>query len=154
MIKKFLLWAGFIFLASLISVYFNLFENFLVANQTQHGGHGGGHGGQVQQAEQSKDTDQSKYVTLTGEVVDLQCLLGNPDMGKGPSHDKCARMCIKKGLPIGFVMDGQIYLLIGKEHDSIKDDVLDYAGKISEITGIFIEYKGIKAIQVKNIKNV
>lgn len=104
-------------------------------------------------AAQGEHSGQGKEVTLKGEVVDLHCYMLHPDKGKGTEHASCAKSCINRGLPIGFLSDGQIYLLLGQEHNSAKDLVVEYAGKPSVITGTLIEHDGAKAIQVKSIKS-
>jgi hypothetical protein len=58
--------------------------------------------------------------SVKGEIVDLACYMGhpNPEKMRGPSHRKCADMCLKKGMPIGLVTDDkQVYLLL-EDHDN------------------------------------
>jgi hypothetical protein len=98
--------------------------------------------------------DTNKEVTLEGEVLDLYCYMKHPANGQGPEHAKCAQSCIRKGLPIGFLSDGVVYVIIGKEHESAKDLVVDYAGKKSRLTGTLIDHDGIKAIEIESIEAV
>lgn len=129
--KKYLLITGVTVLSLLVGVFFGL--SYMAAQEHQHMGHG-------------------KEVTLEGEVVDLHCYILHPQMGKGESHANCAKMCMNKGLPIGFLTGGKLYLLLGQEHNSAKDAVVEYAGKQSQITGTIVEQNGMMAIQVKSIK--
>lgn len=92
-----------------------------------------------------------KAVTLTGEVLDLYCFMNHPADGQGPDHAKCAAKCINKGLPIGFMSDGVVYLIIGKEHNSAAEMVAQYAGMQSVLTGKLIEHDGVKAIEIESI---
>jgi hypothetical protein len=95
---------------------------------------------------------QAKEVTLKGEVLDLYCYMKHPMDGQGPDHAKCAKMCMSKGLPIGFLSDGTVYLLLGKEHEPIANDVMDFAGKQSVLTGTLIEHDGVKSIEFIKIE--
>jgi hypothetical protein len=93
-------------------------------------------------------------VTLVGEVLDLYCYMNHPAEGQGADHAKCAKNCIRKGLPIGFLADGKVYLIIGKEHESAADLVVDFAGGQARLTGILIEHDGVKAIEIATIEKV
>jgi hypothetical protein len=98
--------------------------------------------------------ESNKEVSLVGEVLDLYCYMKHPARGQGLEHAKCAKTCIRKGLPIGFLVDGEVYLIIGKEHESAKDLVVDFAGTQSRLTGTLIEHDGVKAIEVAKIEKV
>jgi hypothetical protein len=99
--------------------------------------------------------DMNKQVTLVGEVLDMYCFMQHPADGQGPDHAKCAQNCIKKGLPIGFLAeDGEVYLIIGKEHESAKDLVVNFPGMQSRLTGTLISHDGIKAIEIESIEKV
>jgi len=94
----------------------------------------------------------SKAVTLTGEVIDLYCYMEHPKSATGLDHMKCAKSCIKKGLPIGFLSKGVVYTIIGSEHQSAANMVVDYAGRQSTIKGKLIEHNGVKAVELVSIK--
>jgi len=96
--------------------------------------------------------ESNQEVTLVGEVIDLFCYMKHPADGQGPEHAKCAQTCIRKGLPIGFLADGEVYLIIGKDHESAKDLVVDFAGMQSRLTGTLIEHDGVKAIEIAKIE--
>lgn len=92
-------------------------------------------------------------VTLQGEVVDLHCYILHPGESLGEDHAMCAKGCINKGIPAGFLAeDGTLYLLLGPGHDAAKDHVADAAGKQVTLTGTTAEHKGMKAIQVKSVE--
>ena len=97
---------------------------------------------------------EKKEITLTGEVLDLYCYMQHPEDGQGADHAKCATSCINKGLPIGYLSDGVVYLIIGSDHKTAADMVAEYAGRQSTITGMLIEHDGIKAIEIMSIKEV
>jgi hypothetical protein len=96
--------------------------------------------------------EKAAAVTLTGEVLDLYCYMEHPESATGADHAKCAKGCISKGLPIGFLAaDGTIYLIIGKDHESASTLVADWVGKKSTISGFVKEQKGLKAIELQSI---
>jgi hypothetical protein len=91
-------------------------------------------------------------VTLTGEVLDMNCFMMHPASGTGPDHIKCAQMCMAKGMAVGFkASDGTVYLLLGSEHQSPNAKVSAFAGKKSTITGTVVDHDGIKAIEMTSI---
>jgi len=99
-----------------------------------------------------KDASAARTVTLTGEVVDLYCYMQHPETAVGSEHAKCAKSCINKGLPIGFLTtDGVLYAIIGKEHEPVGRMVVDYAGTSSTITGSVLDHHGMKAIELGTI---
>jgi hypothetical protein len=107
----------------------------------------------MQKSEMHKDMDgKSKEVTMKGEILDLYCFMNHPDDGQGEGHAKCAKACINKGLPIGFLSNGEVYLITGKEHEPVASMVADYAGKQSTIKGKVITHHGMKAIDLISIE--
>jgi Heavy metal binding domain len=93
-----------------------------------------------------------KTVTLTGEVIDMTCFLQHPASATGAEHAKCAKMCINKGLPIGFLADnGTVYNLIGDDHEPIAAKVVERAGARSTITGVIVEQHGVKGFELVSI---
>jgi hypothetical protein len=104
--------------------------------------HGHGHG-----------KEEAKPVALTGEVIDLTCFMQHPANAVGMDHAKCAKVCINKGLPVGFLdEDGTMYLLIGSDHEPIASTVADVAGRKVTINGIIIEHDGVKAVQLVSVE--
>src|SRR5262245_38104887 len=66
-------------------------------------------------------------ILVIGEVLDLTCYIASNL--SGPDHAKCARDCIRSGLPAGIkAQDGKVYLLTGGPGHSINTEVADYAG--------------------------
>ncbi|HTY57839.1 MAG TPA: hypothetical protein VMF59_03440 [Bacteroidota bacterium] len=53
-----------------------------------------------------------KQVTLTGEIIDVQCYVKSGQHGK--EHLDCATTCIKGGSPVGLLEDstGTVYVII------------------------------------------
>jgi hypothetical protein len=100
------------------------------------------------------DGDEVKTATLEGEVVDLYCFMKHPDNGQGPEHAKCAKNCINKGLPIGFLVDDEVYLIVGKEHESAAELVVDFAGAPARLKGTVFLHHGVKAIEFDSIEKI
>lgn len=97
-------------------------------------------------------TEGKKEVTMTGEILDMYCFMNHPDTGQGPDHAKCAASCINKGLPIGFMSNGEVYLVTGKDHDPVASMVAEYAGKQSKVKGIVTTHHGVKALELISIE--
>jgi len=95
---------------------------------------------------------EGKEVTLTGEILDTYCFMMNPEEGQGEGHAKCAKACIKKGIPPGLLVDGKVYVLLGKGHKAANDQVVEFAGKMVTIKGKLVEHSGIRALQVQEIR--
>src|SRR5450432_3831319 len=78
---------------------------------------------------QSKSNDDGKKVTVTGEVLDMQCYTSVG--AHGASHKECGTTCIKGGAPIGLLdKDGKVTLLVKDEKspgdfDKLKDHATD-----------------------------
>jgi hypothetical protein len=95
--------------------------------------------------------DMAKEVTLVGEVLDLYCFMKHPVNGQGAEHAKCAQNCIRKGLPIGFLADGKVYVVVGKEHESVGDLVVEFAGTQATLTGTIFNHHGVMGIELASI---
>ncbi|MFQ5478208.1 MAG: hypothetical protein ACE5E4_06290 [Candidatus Binatia bacterium] len=106
----------------------------IAAAQSGHGGH-----------------DAAK-VTLSGEVVDLACMMQHPDKARGAGHAKCGESCINKGLPAGLLVGGELYLLLASGHDPVNDLVASYAGQKVSVKGEPKEQHGMKALVVDSIE--
>ena len=90
--------------------------------------------------------------TVQGEILDLTCYLSKGS--KGDRHKTCAKMCAKKGLPIGVLTDdGKVFLLI-EDHDDPDpyDAVKELADGRAEITGKRFSKDGIESIMVGSSK--
>ncbi len=90
-------------------------------------------------------------IILKGEVVDLWCYL--KDGSHGPDHKECAQACAKAGNPIGLVINtGAIYLLLSsKEHQSVRDELLDKLGTMVMVEGQVYKRTGMTAVYITNV---
>lgn len=100
---------------------------------------------------EGKTKKVGKPVTLTGEVIDLYCYMQHPETSTGADHAKCAKSCMTKGLPVGYLVNGKVYTIIGKDHQPVNAMVADYVGAKSTITGTVINHHGINAIELASI---
>lgn len=93
-------------------------------------------------------------VTVSGEVLDLTCYM--TDGKKGPRHKACAKLCAKKGLPMGLLTDaGEVYLLIENHDDPDPyDDLKKLAGTEVEVKGVKFSRDGMSSLMVLESKGL
>ena len=92
-------------------------------------------------------------ILVTGEVLDMTCYIASNL--SGPDHAKCARDCIRSGLPAGIKsQDGKVYLLTGGPGHSINAELADYAAKIVTIKGRPSVRDGFAQLQVEEIRKL
>jgi hypothetical protein len=95
----------------------------------------------------------AQEIVVTGEVLDMTCYIANNL--SGADHAKCARDCIRSGLPAGLkAQDGKVYLLTGGPGHSINAEVADYAARIVTIKGTQTVRDGFAQLQVKEIRKL
>jgi len=95
----------------------------------------------------------AQEIVVTGEVLDMTCYIA--DNLSGPDHAKCARDCIRSGLPAGLkAKDGKVYLLTGGPGHSINAELADYAARIVTIKGKQTVRNGFAQLQVEEIRKL
>ena len=95
----------------------------------------------------------AQEILVTGEVLDLTCYIAYNL--SGPDHAKCARDCIRSGLPAGIkTQDGKVYLLTGEAGHSINAEVAVYAAKAITIKGRQTVRDGFAQLQVEEIRKL
>lgn len=90
-------------------------------------------------------------VTITGQVVDLNCFTTKGAQGAG--HKECAVACAKAGVPLAILgSDGTIYMPVsGKPGDPQNAKLLDHAeGKVT-VTGTPHFDHGLHTIEIKTV---
>jgi hypothetical protein len=87
--------------------------------------------------------------TLTGEVVDITCLVDHGS--KGAQHSTCAQKCIAKGLPVGLLVGDKLYLVILGSHDSPNATLAPLAGKMVTMTGAISQQHGVRVIDMESV---
>ena len=94
---------------------------------------------------------QGQEILVKGEVLDMTCYIAHNL--SGPEHAKCARDCIRNGLPVGIKSeDGRVYLLAGRPGHSVNAELADYAAKIVTIKGKESIRDGFAQLQVEEIR--
>lgn len=94
---------------------------------------------------------QGREIVIKGEVLDMTCYIAYNL--SGPEHAKCARDCIRSGLPVGIkTEDGKVYLLTSKAAQPVNAELADYAAKIVTIRGKETARDGFAQLQVEEIR--
>ena len=95
----------------------------------------------------------AQEILVTGEVLDMTCYIAYNL--SGPDHAECARVCIRKGLPVGIkAQDGKVYLLTGEPGHSVNAELADYAAKTVTIKGKESFRDGFAQLQVEEIRKL
>jgi hypothetical protein len=94
----------------------------------------------------------ARPTTLSGEVVDTGCYLG--DAERGEKHISCATKCINNGMPMGLLTaDGRLYLLmLNHDNPDPYNKLKQMPGKTVTVTGAVFERSGMKGIDVTDAK--
>jgi hypothetical protein len=98
--------------------------------------------------------EETKEVTMVGEVVDLHCYLTrHGGEGRGADHAGCANACIGRGVSAGFLdKGGTLYVLFDDKMVTPKDKVAGLAGKPVKVTGVVLERDGVRGLRLLKIE--
>ena len=102
-------------------------------------------------AAQGHEATAGNEMTITGQVVDLNCHTTNG--ASGAAHKACAQACAKAGVPLGILSsDGTIYVPVSsKPGDPQNSKLLQYAeGKVT-VTGTHRFVNGLHTIEIKTV---
>lgn len=94
----------------------------------------------------------TRSVTLTGEVIDLSCRLGQ-GLG-GADHKMCAEVCSDRGIPLAILgSDGNVYLPIstGMPGDGQNARLKPLAEQRVRVTGRVLTQNGQRAIFIDTV---
>jgi hypothetical protein len=95
--------------------------------------------------------------TLTGEIVDIDCMVRLGEAGRGSIHAECASDCIRNGMPVGLAVGKTVYVitLAGAGPDRAANERLaELAGRQVSVTGRIREASGIKMIELADVQPV
>jgi hypothetical protein len=93
---------------------------------------------------------QGQEIVVRGEVLDMTCYIAYNL--SGPAHAKCARDCLRNGLPVGIkAEDGKVYLLTSKTKP-VNAELADYAAKTVTIRGKETIRDGFAQLQVEEVR--
>src|SRR5712691_5849420 len=90
-------------------------------------------------------------MTITGQVVDLNCFTTNGASGAG--HKACAQACAKAGVPLGILStDGTIYVPVSSKPGDPQNSKLEQfvEGKV-KVTGMHRMVSGLHTIEIKTV---
>ena len=97
-----------------------------------------------------------KTVTLTGEVLDMDCYMNEGASGK--EHKSCAVMCLNNDAPVGLLTsDGMAYFLTANEDKGktqFYDNVRKWGGEKAKITGVLQKRGGTMCVRVDNAEKL
>ena len=90
-------------------------------------------------------------ITITGQVVDLNCHTTNG--ASGAAHKACAQACAKAGVPLGILAsDGTIYLPVSsKPGDPQNSKLSQFAEAQVKVTGTHRFVSGLHTIEIKTV---
>jgi hypothetical protein len=88
--------------------------------------------------------------SLTGEVVDITCLMDHNS--KGAQHSACAQKCLEKGLPVGLLVGDKLYLVMQASHELPNAKLAPFAGKRVTIKGTITQQHGLRAIDLESVE--
>ena len=90
-------------------------------------------------------------ITLIGTVIDTGCYMIHD--GSGPEHEKCARVCAKKGIPLAIVDDaGKVWLPLGADHKNPNTQLMPFIEKKVKVTATAVDRGGLSGIAIKTIE--
>lgn len=87
-------------------------------------------------------------VTITGQVVDVTCytLKG----ASGAAHKQCAQACADKGMTLGILSNGTIYIPLGTG-DTPNTKLREFAESQVKVTGMHRLKNGVHTIEVRSV---
>jgi len=89
-------------------------------------------------------------VTITGQVVDLSCYTLNGASGEG--HKQCAQVCADKGITLGILADGTIYIPLGTGMANAQNARFrEFAEGRVKVTGRHRFANGVHTIEVQSV---
>lgn len=100
---------------------------------------------------QAHEKTAGNEVTITGQVVDLNCFVTNGASGAG--HKACADACAKAGVPLGILSsDGTIYVPVSSKPGDPQNSKLAAftEGKV-KVTGTHRMANGLHTIEIKTV---
>jgi hypothetical protein len=90
---------------------------------------------------------EMKASTWTGEIIDVTCHTAKGAAGE--DHAKsCGSACVKNGLPVGLLVDGTTYILVGEHEKPLNAELAEHVGHKVTVTGQKFESPGANVIVV------
>ncbi|MBI1722705.1 MAG: hypothetical protein HYR48_02225 [Gemmatimonadetes bacterium] len=95
---------------------------------------------------------QARAATITGQVIDVSCRLGQGL--SGDSHKMCAEVCSDRGIPLAILgSDGNVYMPISTAMpgDAQNGRLRPFAEQRVRVTGRVVQQGGSRAIFIESI---
>ena len=92
-----------------------------------------------------------KEMTITGQVIDLNCYTTNGASGAG--HKACAQACAKAGVPYAILgSDGTVYMVVSSKPGDPQNSKLEQfaEGKV-KLTGTHRFAHGVHTMEIKTV---
>ena len=102
-------------------------------------------------AQAGKMAAPGKDLTITGQVIDINCYTTMGASGEG--HKMCAQACAKAGVALAILgSDGTIYMPVSsKPADPQNSRLVDFTEAKEKVTGVHRMEKGLHTIEIKTI---
>ena len=102
-------------------------------------------------AAQAKAAAGGNEMSITGQVIDLNCFTTKGASGAG--HKECAQACAKAGVPLAIVgSDGNIYMAVSsKAGDPQNSKLMPFAEEKVKVTGTHRFANGMHTIEITSI---
>jgi len=102
-------------------------------------------------AQEGKMAKMGKDVTVTGQVIDVNCYTTMGASGEG--HKMCAQACAKAGVALAILSnDGTIYMPVSsKPADPQNSRLVDFTEAKVKVTGVHRMEHGLHTIEIKTI---
>ena len=88
--------------------------------------------------------------TLTGEVIDVQCLQ-RADENRGASHADCALSCARRGAVLGLRTADGVYTITGPFTLDSNKKLIEFVATTVKATGVVTQKDGRRLINVSSI---
>jgi hypothetical protein len=99
-------------------------------------------------------SDDSKQVTIKGEVIDQPCYEGK-NGARGEAHKGCAMACAKRGNQMAIVDESNtVYSITGDYAANKNEKLIPFVAEMVVATGVVTEKDGKKSIAVSSIKKL
>lgn len=99
--------------------------------------------------QQVSHAEESKNLTLSGEIVDPKCYFGVMKPGEGKAHRSCAIRCIAGGIPPVFHGDStDYYLLVNEHNEPIHNEIINIVGDYITLTGKVVTWNNWKILTI------
>jgi predicted lipoprotein with Yx(FWY)xxD motif len=102
-------------------------------------------------AAQAKPSASGNEMTITGQVIDLNCYTTSGTSGAG--HKQCAQACAKAGVPLAILSsDGTVYVPVSsKPADPQNSKLVPFAEEKVKVTGTHRFANGLHTIEITSI---